>query len=188
MKKLVLGVLLAAGAQVADSEAAAALTERLADCADLEAAAQRLACFDREVAPLKRPAKQLPAQAATMAPAAIPRQGAVAPQAAVVPPPAPAVATAPALGQEQLPRSSDATAAEKSESLHARITELRKLGPGVYLVSLDNGQAWRHENEALGAFLRQGEAVTISKGNLGTYRLVRDAGKTRDWIRVARVR
>jgi hypothetical protein len=56
------------------------------------------------------------------------------------------------------------------------------------VITLDNGQAWRHDNETLGEYLRKGEAVTISKGLMGTYRLTRDAGAAKNWIRVARIR
>ncbi len=175
MARLAILALLVSGAgSVFAAEASRPLAERLVACAGIDAAAGRLACFDREVAPLTQ-ASEVPRQPAPAAPAV------QAPVAAADPAP-------PALGQEQLPRSVAPPAAAASEALHARITELRNLGSGFYLVLLDNGQAWRHDNEALGAYLRQGESITISKGNLGTYRLVRDAGKARDWIRVARVR
>jgi hypothetical protein len=72
--------------------------------------------------------------------------------------------------------------------VQARITALRSAGPGVFVVSLDNGQSWRHENEYLGAYLREGDAVTITRGSMGTYRLTRDAGKAKDWIRVTPTR
>ena len=54
--------------------------------------------------------------------------------------------------------------------------------------SLDNGQTWRHEDQTLGAYLKEGEAITIRKGTLGSYRLSRDDGDAKNWIRVSRVR
>ena len=71
--------------------------------------------------------------------------------------------------------------------LHAHIAELKAAGSGRYLVVLDNGQVWRHEDAYLGGFLKTGEAVTISKGAMGSYRLTRDAGQSKNWIRVTRV-
>jgi hypothetical protein len=70
--------------------------DRLVGCADLADGQQRLACFDREVAPLRsartagqpRPAAPAPAPGPPPAPAA-----AVLPAPAAAPPPAPVVAT-----------------------------------------------------------------------------------------------
>lgn len=74
--------------------------------------------------------------------------------------------------------------------MHARISSQKEIGSSrIYNVFLDNGQVWRHENTHLGSYLREGEAVTIAQtGALGTYRLTRDAGKEKDWIKVTRVR
>lgn len=70
----------------------------------------------------------------------------------------------------------------------ARIVNVRDAGAGTFVVSLDNGQSWRHEDEYLGSYLRQGEAVTITRSTMGSHRLTRDAGKAKEWIRVTRVR
>jgi hypothetical protein len=58
----------------------------------------------------------------------------------------------------------------------------------MFNLYLDNGQVWRHEDSVQGEYLRDGEAITIEKGALGSYKLTRDAGKSRNWIRVTRVR
>jgi hypothetical protein len=55
-------------------------------------------------------------------------------------------------------------------------------------VTLDNGQTWRHEDQHLGSYLKEGQTVTIRKGSLGSYRLTQDEGASRNWIRVTRVR
>jgi hypothetical protein len=57
-----------------------------------------------------------------------------------------------------------------------------------FIVYLDNGQAWKHQDVVLGEYLREGEAITISRAALGSYRLTRDAGKSKNWIRVTRIR
>jgi hypothetical protein len=77
---------------------------------------------------------------------------------------------------------------EENQVLHSRIVSLHQTGQGTYVVALDNGQAWRHENEHLGSYLREGELVTIRKAALGSYRLTRDEGDAKNWIRVTRVR
>lgn len=79
-------------------------------------------------------------------------------------------------------------AEKEEEALHARITEMRRSGSSAFLVTLDNGQVWRHENETQGEYLRIGEPVTITKAALGSYRLTRDAGAAKNWIRVTRIR
>jgi hypothetical protein len=62
------------------------------------------------------------------------------------------------------------------------------VGSSEFILYLDNGQAWRHQDQVLGEYLRQGEAITISRAALGSYRLTRDAGSTKNWIRVTRIR
>lgn len=167
---------------------AAPVLDRLVDCASFTSASDRLGCFDREIAPLAKERA-----AARNGSASLPATPAVAstptlPSApARVPAPAPEATSKPSFGQEQLP-----TAAERppvdAEVLHARIAAKRKGGSSTFLVTLDNGQVWRHENEFQGDFLVVGEAVTITKGTLGTYRLTRDAGAEKNWIRVTRIR
>ena len=72
--------------------------------------------------------------------------------------------------------------------MHANIERLRTVAASQFVIYLDNGQAWRHEDQVQGEYLREGEAITISKGTLGSYRLTRDAGKAKNWIRVTRIR
>lgn len=131
------------------------LEDRLVQCWQIEKPDDRLACFDREAAPLAR-ARAARSTAATAPPVAAPAPPEAAPQDAQI--------------------------------VHARITELRRSGMASYQVLLDNGQSWQHENEYLGQYLQKGEAVTITRAAMGNYRLTRDAGKSKDWIRVTRVR
>ena len=72
--------------------------------------------------------------------------------------------------------------------MHARIQRLRAVAANDFIVYLDNGQAWRHQDASLGGYLREGEAITISKGTLGSYRLTRDAGNSKNWIRITRIK
>jgi hypothetical protein len=191
-----------------EADAASLSQDRLVACAGMPDSAARLACYDREVAPVarevagraraSRPAAPEPEPATTPAPepATVPL-----PASATVPAPAPttiplpATATVPApptssaasFGQEQLTR--DQRAASKEElTLHARLSSQKSAGPGLFNLYLDNGQVWRHEDQVSGSYLKDGEAITIEKGALGSYKLTRDAGKPRNWIRVTRVR
>jgi hypothetical protein len=173
--------------------AAEAPLDRLVGCADIKESRDRLACFDREVAPLAS------ARARSPAPAAAPAQVARTPAppgpatspapAAAVPGPAPAPAPASrSFGDEQLQPKDRAATSEAEQVLHARIERLRTVTASDFIVYLDNGQAWRHQDQTLGAYLRLGDAVTISRAALGSYRLTRDAGSTKNWIRVTRIK
>ena len=153
----------------AAGEAAAPKIERFEGCAEMPDARQRLACFDREFAPYRK-------RSADAAPPS-------APPSVTKPPPAPA-----AFGQEQLAPRSRPSVTEEEQVLHARIASLRQVDPSTALVTLDNGQVWRHDNPTLGAYLREGESVTLRKASLGAYRLTRDEGAEKNWIRITRVR
>lgn len=163
MKRPVISLVLAAACTPAwPADAPAPALTKLVACTALQDAQQRLGCFDREIALFARPVPVVPATA---------------------PEPTP-----PSLGQEQLAPKLRPTEAVEEQVLHATVSSQRETAPGIYAVVLDNGQTWRHEDEAQGSFLRAGDAVTIRKGSFGSYRLTRDAGKSKNWIRVVRIR
>jgi hypothetical protein len=197
-RKLI-AALVAAVAAVAIVEAGAASLseEQLVACAGITDSAARVACYDREVAPLVRevaerarassPAAPAPTSVPTTAPATVVPSATVAAPTTVA---APVTATtpAPSFGQEHLTRE-QRTAPEKEDiTLHARLSSQKPAGAGRFNLYLDNGQVWRHEDQVLGSYLKDGDAITIEKGALGSYKLTRDAGKSRNWIRVTRVR
>jgi hypothetical protein len=167
--------------------AAQAPAPEILACMELADATARLACFDRELAPFARerraPAAPPPAVPPPVSPAVV---------AEAPPPRAPAPQQAPppesSFGHEQLkPEDRPASPAEAS-TLHARIASHRRGGQGTYLVTLDNGQVWRHEEGSRVDYLKVGAAVTISRAALGSYRLTLDDGNARNWVRVTRVR
>lgn len=167
MKKPLMSLVLAlAAAPVLSGESSARLVDSLDGCAEMQDSRQRLACFDREFAPYRTP-RAVPAPI-------------TAPVAATPP--------TPTFGEEKLSPKERPRPAEAEQVLHARIAALRQISPDTVLVTLDNGQVWRHEDTRLGAFLREGDAVTLSKGSLGSYRLTRDEGAEKAWIRTTRVR
>lgn len=181
MNKSVVSMLLAA-VTVPALAAESAPADRLISCADIRDSGERLACFDREAAPL------VSAKSGTLHPPSPPPAGRVpAPNSETTPAQLPAPPK-PTFGDEQLAPRSRATPLEADQVLHAHIERLRTVSASDFIVYLDNGQAWRHQDVSLGGYLREGEAVTIGKAALGSYRLTRDAGKSKNWIRVTRIR
>jgi hypothetical protein len=179
MKKPVLTLLLASVASPSwSAESSTAAIDALLACSVNPDMSSRLACFDREIAPL---AAARTRSAASPAPPVAPPPP-LQRQPKVTPPP---TDSASSFGAENL---STPQSALKSQVLHAHISELKSAGTGRFLVTLDNGQIWRHEDAYLGGYLKEGEAVTLSKGALGAYRLTRDEGQSKNWIRVTRVR
>jgi hypothetical protein len=181
MQKRKLIAALVAALVTVETGAASLSQDRLVACAGVTDSAARLACYDREIAPL---AREVAARARASSPAA------PAPETTTVPAPATSTAppTAPSFGQEQLTREQRPASKAEELALHAKLSSQKSLGGGLFNLYLDNGQVWRHEDQVLGSYLKDGDAITIEKGALGSYKLTRDAGKARNWIRVTRVR
>ena len=158
---------------------AEATLDRLSRCSAETDERRRLACFDREIAPVKPQTAPAPA-----APAARPSPQVPSPVAPAV---APSNAAGSSLGEEQLKGKARPPADQEAE-LNARVAELRQADGSSMLLTLDNGQAWRLQNLELASYLRKGDAITIRKGALGSYRLTRDDGNDKDWIRAQRIR
>jgi Neuraminidase (sialidase) len=92
------------------------------------------------------------------------------------------------LGEEQLKARNQAQVAPEQASLQGRITDARRGAQGTYLLTLDNGQVWRHEQGSMADYLRPGETVTITRASMGSYRLTLDSGSKKNWVRVTRLR
>lgn len=199
----VAALLFAAAPASQGAETIGSTLDRLVGCADIAESAARLECFDRGVAPLRSPrapAASVDADVVAPAPVATP---AIPPPAVVQPAPVagsepapiqsvpPTQSTPPAqiaLGEEQLKGRNQAQIAQEQRSLQARITQAGRGGQGTYLITLDNGQVWRHEQGSMAPYLNPGEAVTITPASLGSYRLTLDSGSRKNWVRVTRVR
>ena len=179
MQKRKLIAALVAAVMMVEAGAASLSEEQLVACAGMTDSGARLACYDREVAPL---AREVAGRARASSPAA--------PTPARVPTPSPATAItpAPSFGQEQLTREQPPAPEKEERTLQARLSSQKSVGGGRFNLYLDNGQVWRHEDSVLAFYLKDGDAITIKKGALGSYKLSRDTGKWRDWIRVTRVR
>lgn len=75
--------------------------------------------------------------------------------------------------------------AEVPTRLSAKVTTLRELGTGELLIELDNGQSWRTIPEDARLMLKVGDAVTITRGAFGSFRLATPGNR---FARVGRVR
>lgn len=150
-------------------------------CRRLTDAAARLACFDRETASLA-PASAAPvaeSKAAAAPTAAAPIAAAATPTAAA---PAPSLTSEQKFGLSPsaiaAKEEGAATHAAKETKLQARITALALAGDGRTLFTLDNSQVWRQlEADGTDVMARLGDAVTISRGLLGSYWLQLKAGR-----------
>jgi hypothetical protein len=166
-------------------------------CRNISDAAARLACFDREAAALA-PAPTASGAASPIAPPSS-APAASAPVAATPlasTPAAPtAVRPAPALDPQQqfgLPERAVAakevaagTRAADATKVEAHLVEIAPAVDGRAVFTLDNGQVWRQLSTEGDLLAKQGDAVTISRGLLGSYWL---ALKSKRGCKVTRLR
>jgi hypothetical protein len=164
-------------------EAADSLAKLMA-CRSLDDAAARLACFDREAAALAA----APVARASVPPAASPASAAPPARAAAAPAPADAaVAAAPAPDATQQFGLPERTVAAQEVAAGTRPAEAKKIeahvakfapGPDGRLVfTLDNDQVWRQLLSEGDLMVNPGDAVTISRGFLGSYWLQTGNGR-----------
>jgi hypothetical protein len=171
---LAIVALLGAGNALGAEDIAAAVNACRAEADD----ARRLACYDRAVG-----------RANGNAPAAAP---AAAATAATAPAPAPAPApaqTEDSFGRErQLAHEEDQKRAEATRAvgeLLATIVGLEKRMDGLMTFTLDNGQVWRQVRPDSLFSIKQGDAIRIQPGSLGSFIL---SGPTKKSTRVTRVK
>jgi hypothetical protein len=182
-----LGLAGASLARAADTQAG------LAACRDLTDAAARLACYDREAAGLPRtptvppPAHRGPAAAASGSPPPPAAPGGSAPTATTVENGAQAAAAAPKLTPEQqfgLPAHKVAdlevaagTRPREAQMIEAHIAVVTPRLDGHTVFRLDNQQVWQQLTTDSDPLVKQGQAVTISRGLLGSYWLQFESGR-----------
>ena len=177
---------------------APALPAKVAACGSIADAQQRVACYDREIAALSK----APTAATPVAPAAPPAARSVTPPAPPSPPaaaaapvPAPAPAAKPAaplasvlsFGQELISKKDRPDPKAPDQLLHAQVKDAREVRTGEYRITLDNGQVWSQSEPKFGFTLKAGDAITLGKAAMGSYRLWRDADGSKSWVRVTRI-
>ncbi|MEN7537123.1 hypothetical protein [Aurantiacibacter flavus] len=157
-----------AHAQVDD----AIVLEIMRQCARIDDASARLACYDNNV----RSAGASPARNT------VPGQIA-APQASSA---APAVR---GFGSEDVRRSDrfDSTPAGQLDELTTRVTAVRMQQPGVYRLTLEDGAEWQFSESVPNSYRppREGSVVTIDRAALGSFLMVFDNQMS---VRVRRIR
>jgi hypothetical protein len=135
-------------------------------CRTLTDDAARLACFDLEAAKLASSATTAPAPSA--APALNAKQQFGLPEHAVV--------------QKEIAAGTRPSAVN---TIEARVEQLSQTSDGRNVVTLDNHQVWRQLAVERDLLLKPGEAVTISRGVLGSFWLETKQGRG---TKVTRVR
>lgn len=140
--------------------AAEALPTHLQPCVSLQRDSERLVCYDKAVAILlsgDESAKPVSAENMFGANTAIPRTE---------------------TERQHVKR-------EELSQITGTVTSLRHIDDGMIVIELDNGQVWRQQDNQVRLTMNSGDAVTITRASLGTFRI---ADKTGRFSRFKRVR
>ena len=149
-----LTVMLCSTACIADS-AGNPLPEALRTCASIKRSSERLACYDRTVEQLSATADGSPDATFKPSPEAMFGTTASKPQDA----------------STALPER------EELSAVAARITSLKTDAEGMNVLDLDNGQTWRQISGSKALLLKEGDAVTITRAALNSFRLSTPSGR-----------
>ena len=190
-----LSVALAISITAVELAAAQPLPATLEACTRIGQDFERLACFDRELATLSHGARKGGPAAPSVA--TVPSQptatgGSAASSDAVRIPTAPAPLTREQKfglspeGVRKLEAKQGIKHAEAPEvaGVTAHVARIAHSASGRIVFTLDNGQVWRQAELRSSFETAPGEAVTISKGALGAFRLVTSRHK---WTSVERI-
>jgi hypothetical protein len=140
--------------------AADTLPPQLEACASLRRDTERLTCYDKAIAALRRgeqPGKEISAENMFGASTGIAR---------------------PEPGNDSHQR-------EELQQISGTVTSLRHTDDGMIVVELDNGQVWRQQDANVRLMVATGDKVTVVRASLGTFRI---ADKTGRFARFRRVR
>lgn len=176
------------------------MPEGLLACSKIQDSAERVRCYDAQVAAMKKGSGAAETAAAPGAPASPPAPATLAapPVRASATPPVQAARSGSAqptaqpgsaaqFGEEELPQSQRPTPTRKHEMLESSITGVNQLGYDSYLFSLANGQVWRVDGNHL-TFFHVGYPVRIERHNLGGYHMSSPTLGAKNWVYVTRVR
>ena len=140
-------------------------------CASITDAAQRLACYDDEVARLR-------GDRLAVAPAA-------SPPSIQSEPPVPVRSPEDKFGERDLPtQETPAKKEPELKELTANVALISRRTRGELVMTLDNGQVWAEKVASTYFPLQVGDPVTIKAGVLGSFRMVGPSGRAADVTRV----
>jgi hypothetical protein len=187
---------------------AQAVPPTLIACSTQTDSAERLACYDREIARLRqlpaassgaRPSSAMPTAPAAVTATPSPNSAAPAvrsaPTVAIAPPPnsyAPPDPNNPVdidrfglTPDMQHQRQEEGRAPKELAQITAHVTSVRYLPRGEIVVGLDNNQTWQQAEADGDVSMNVGDPVTIKAGALGAYYMKPRAGRV---VRVRRLR
>jgi hypothetical protein len=136
------------------------LPPQLEACASLMRDAERLSCFDKAIAAIRRgeqPGKELSPENMFGASTGIARPE----------------------------KDAEAVKREELRQISGTVTSLRNTDDGMIIIELDNGQVWRQQDANVRLMVSKGDQVTVVRASLGTFRI---ADKTGRFARFRRVR
>ncbi len=70
------------------------------------------------------------------------------------------------------------------QEIQGVVTSLRRVDDGMIVVELDNGQAWRQQDADATLTIETGDAVTIMRASMGTFRIADKRGRSARFKRV----
>jgi len=126
-------------------------------CVSIRRDAERLACFDKAVAQLQGGTEAAPPSAENMF-------GANTDLAA-------------GKANREVER-------EELQEIRGVVTSLRRVDDGMIVVELDNGQVWRQQDADATLTITTGDAVTIMRASMGTFRIADKRGRSARFKRV----
>ncbi len=188
-------LILAASVLIGRSAGAQALPESLVACARQADPAQRLHCYDTQMAGLgvlvAAPAPAAP-PAAVPVPAPVAAPPAPAPASPAAAPAAVAAAASPPtpvakFGSEDLKQSVRPKEAKADKVMESVITSIHEARPKLFIIVLANGQIWMQEGTQITSFFRAGYNAHIEKGLLGDYRMSTHETGDKNMVRVTRI-
>lgn len=153
------GALVACLLATAGAAAAETVPPQIEACASLRRDTERLACYDKAIAAIRRgdqPAKENTAENMFGASTGI---------------------------AQPEPRNNQ----EKREELRqisGTVTSLRHTDDGMIIVELDNGQVWRQQDANVRLMVATGDKVTVVRASLGTFRITDKSGRFARFKRV----
>jgi hypothetical protein len=151
-----LAACLAGGAGIAS---ATTLPPQLEPCVAIRRDSERLACFDKAIAALRRgEASAQPVSAENMFGAST--------------------------GLSQTESERQEVKREELRQISGTVTSLRHTDDGMIVVELDNGQVWRQQDSNVRLMVSTGDKVTIVRASLGTFRITDKTGRFARFRRV----